>query len=240
MNLAIISLFFFITCFNQITLAQESVDSCKVLSKSINLEYRGPCKKGLANGIGEAKGIHQYKGNFKNGYPNGNGIYYYSDNMYFDGNFQNGIKEGKGEMHYKKNEQPDSIVKGYWSADVYRGKNYVTYTTDAVAKFDQVDISPSSQSGNKVTIEISNTSKSLDGKIYNSRGLDIYLTELVSMKSNSLLKLLSTNDSQLKSIWVFEVTEFPIQLRGVLSNGQNFNLELYKCADWLVRLFMNK
>ena len=220
--------------------AQDSTQECKVLLQTISLQYKGDCKKGLANGKGEARGVHHYIGSFKNGLPNDKGTYYYSDYIFYTGNFQDGIKEGKGEMHYVRNNMADSIIKGYWSADEYRGKSYVTYITDVVPKFDRVDISSTPQSGNRISLEISTTSNSPDGQLYAAKGDHLFLTELISVRNNSLIKLLSSTESPLKSTWVFEITQFPITLRGSLSNGQIFNVELYKSANWTFRLFLNK
>ena len=80
--------------------AQQDSSSCKVITKGLAGRYTGGCKNGLANGNGDATGAYHYVGAFKDGMPNGTGIYYYSENEYYDGNFQDGIKEGKGEMHY--------------------------------------------------------------------------------------------------------------------------------------------
>ena len=218
--------------------AQDTTSTCKVLMETIKGTYSGDCKKGLASGKGESKGIFRYAGNFKNGLPNGKGILYTGDN-FFDGNFLDGIKEGKGEMHYVRANAPDSIIKGYWSGDEYRGTSYKTYQTDAVSKFDRVEVSPSTESGNKITIEVATTSSSPYGQ-YSNPTVSITLTELMSVKLRSLLKLVNSFESPLKSTWVFEITEFPITLRGTLSNGQTFNLELYKSANWTFRIFINK
>jgi len=227
----------FFTLFHHSSLfSQDTTQTCKVLLESIVGTYSGDCKKGYAHGKGESKGIFRYVGNFRNGMPDGKGVLYSGDN-YFDGNFQDGIKEGKGEMHYLKANNPDSIIKGYWSGNIFRGKTYKTYETDAVPKFDRVEISPTSQSGNRITIEISTTSDNPGGQLFSGH---LELTELMSVKLNSLLKLIDSYQSSNKSTWTFEITEFPITLRGVLSDGKNFNLELFKAANWTFRIFMNK
>ena len=230
---------FFLFLVNGIAYSQDTAQFCKVLSPMLNMEYKGECKKGLANGKGEARGAHRYNGNFKNGLPHGKGIYFYTDDNFYTGEFQDGIKEGKGEMHFSRKDMPDSIIKGYWSGDQYRGRTYTTYATDAVPKFDRVEISPSSQSGNRITIEISTTSNSPDGQFYLRPG-PLTLLDLTSMKNNSLISLLSTYESPLKSVTVFQITEFPITLQGRLSNGKFFTLELYKSANWMFRIYVNK
>src|SRR5438046_3161087 len=91
--------------------AQENIQSCKVRLESIANDYKGDCKNGWASGQGTAEGIHRYIGNFKDGLPDGQGTYYFSDSTYYIGNFQDGIKEGKGEFHYLTKTNTDSMVK---------------------------------------------------------------------------------------------------------------------------------
>ena len=43
-------------------------DECKVLNSSIGVSYKGSCKKGLADGTGEAMGVDRYKGELKKGF----------------------------------------------------------------------------------------------------------------------------------------------------------------------------
>ena len=57
-------------------------------------------------------------------------------------------------MHYVKPGNADSIIKGYWSGNEYRGKSYKTYQTDAVSKFDRVEVSPTSESGNRINLAV--------------------------------------------------------------------------------------
>src|SRR3569623_1952313 len=107
--------------------AQDSTAACEVRIPNLTGTYKGECKDGLAHGQGEATGALRYKGAFKFGKPNGYGVYYYNDTMYHMGLFLDGQKEGKGETHYTHQSKPDSVVKGFWSGDIFRGKNYVTY-----------------------------------------------------------------------------------------------------------------
>ena len=105
-----------------ISFGQVNDQTCKVVTSTISQEYKGECKKGLANGEGEAVGAHKYIGTFKDGMPNGTGIYFYTDSLYYNGNFQDGIKEGKGEMHDIRIGANDSLIKGYWSGGNTGGK----------------------------------------------------------------------------------------------------------------------
>jgi hypothetical protein len=215
---------------------------CKVLLSFISMEYTGECKNGLANANGTAKGIHQYSGTFKDGMPNGKGSYQFSDSNYYIGNFQNGVLEGKGEMHFIRSSGEDSVVKGYWSAGLFRGKNYITYSTDLSNKFDQVEIYPSNSIGNRLTIEISSTTGTPNVALRSSMltGNIISLTELDCPEGNNQIRFISNYKSGIKSTWTYELLKFPISLRGATSNGRIFKIEFYKASNWTVRLYSNQ
>ena len=106
--------------------AQETID-CKVLIPELAGSYKGECKKGLANGIGEATGKDFYSGEFKNGLPHGQGLYKWANGDSYKGDWKKGKMEGLGEMK-KKVAGPDSIVTGYWIDNDYIGKEKTTYT----------------------------------------------------------------------------------------------------------------
>ena len=220
-------------------LPQKEKDSffCKVTMNALVGSYLGDCKMGLANGDGTAHGLHRYTGNFKDGLPNGTGTYYYSDSQYYKGKFQDGKKEGKGEMHFTRSSMSDSVVAGFWSADEYRGKKYITYTFSTTEQFDLTEISPSAHSGNTVSIEIATTSGTPNGA--SAPGYILQLSELTSPTS-CILKHQSRYESSFKSYATYELVGFPCKLFGTFSDGQTFEMELYKAANWKVRLFKNK
>jgi hypothetical protein len=212
-----------------------SAQTCEVLIPELSGEYKGECKKGIATGQGEVKGkVHAYKGSFKNGKPNGQGTYHYSDSMFHIGNFQEGLKEGKGEMHYVLANKTDSVIAGFWSGDIYRGKRYVTYVSDAREYFDQVEINPSSRPGNTISFEITVTSTG-------SESIDSYLslTQLVST-NGVFIRPLTKSTVPRKSTYSYEIKQFPVHLLATFSNGRNITFELYKNADWQVRIYLNK
>jgi len=216
--------------------AQQDSSSCKVITKGLAGRYTGGCKNGLANGNGDATGAYHYVGAFKDGMVNGTGIYYYSENEYYDGNFQDGIKEGKGEMHYIRKSIPDSIVKGYWSGGEFRGSKYTTYSYSTTEQFDLTEITPSKTTGNTVTFEIGTNSGSPNGT---ADGFALLLTNIIS-PTGCILKTRSKYESSFKSYVTLELASFPCKLFGTLSDSQTFEIELYKAANWKVRLFKNK
>ena len=218
---------------------------CKVTHPNLVGAYTGDCKFGLANGRGEAKGVDRYVGMFNDGLPNGKGTYYFGDTTYFKGSFQNGMKEGKGEMHYLRLGKADSVVKGYWSADIFKGEKYSPYKLTTSSFFDRTEVVPSDHSGNTVTFEIATSSGSPNGAPThaNSAGFNsgyVLTLSALSSPTNSIIKTGAKYESSFKSSITYELTGFPCRLIGTFSNGEGFDLELFKAADWKVRFFVNK
>jgi len=234
-------MFVFMTC--SFVYAQDRL--CHATPTNLVGKYTGDCKRGLPNGKGEAQGIDRYTGWFKNGVPHGNGTYYYSDTAYFKGNFQEGLKEGIGEIHYLHKGQSDSVVKGYWSGDIYQGKKYTTYKLSTTTFFDRIEVIPSDNPGNTVTIETATSSGSPNGVPTHANGAGFnsgYVLTLSELRSPtaSILKAGSKYESSYKSSITYELTGFPCQLFGMFSNGETFTLDLYRAANWKVRFFVNK
>lgn len=224
---------------NSFIYAQEDSSLCKVITKELDGSYTGECKKGLANGKGDAKGLHHYVGLFKDGMPNGTGVYYYDEFDYYDGNFQDGIREGKGEMHYIRNPLPDSIVKGFWSGGEFKGDKYITYTFSTTEQFDQTEITASKTSGKTITIEIATTSGSPNGTPTSRINNVLLISDIVS-PTGSISKVRSKYNTPFKSYITLELVGFPCKLFGTLSDNQTFSLELYKAAEWKARFYRNQ
>jgi hypothetical protein len=110
---------------NQLAVAQND---CKVLLDSIAGKYEGGCKKGLADGMGTAKGIDTYAGEFKKGLPHGTGKYTWANGNTYNGGFKNGLKEGKGEMTILLANDKHKVQTGYWVKNEYIGEYETPFT----------------------------------------------------------------------------------------------------------------
>ena len=102
-------------------LLDAQTNSSIVLLKTINGEYNGKSKNGLANGKGTAKGEDTYTGLFKDGLPNGKGTYVYKNGNTYKGYWKNGLKHGKGKLEYTLNGKSSKLT-GYWKEGEYAGK----------------------------------------------------------------------------------------------------------------------
>jgi hypothetical protein len=223
-----------------LSFAQKTED-CKVTTTTLSKRYEGECKKGFANGKGEAWGEKDhYVGEFKKGSITGKGVYYYGEDMVYTGTLQEGIKEGKGEMLYKIKSKDgivkDSLVQGYWSGDIFRGKTYTTYKLLNGSSFASYDISPSNSVGDIITIEVSSTS----GIPATGNGIFVSSIDASYDSTKGFSKIVSTYASNNSSFTNIQIGGFPVKLRGRLTDGSNFELELYKAATWKVKFFINK
>jgi hypothetical protein len=99
-------------------------EACKVLMQTISGTYVGSCKKGLADGSGEAKGIDKYAGEFRKGYPDGMGTYIWSTGETYNGQWKHGLRNGQGKYMFK-HEGRDSSLTGMWRDDKFMGEKEV-------------------------------------------------------------------------------------------------------------------
>ncbi len=97
-------------------------NNCKVLMAGIGDTYKGSCKKGLADGHGEASGIDKYKGQFKKGLPDGTGTYTWQSGDTYTGEWKKGLRDGRGKYIFKYMGR-DSVISGLWKDDKYAGEN---------------------------------------------------------------------------------------------------------------------
>lgn len=95
-------------------------DECQVLLPRIAVSYNGPCKKGLADGQGEAIGADHYIGEFRKGYPDGHGTYKWQTGEIYEGEWSRGLRNGDGRYTFKVNGR-DSVLVGKWKDDKYIG-----------------------------------------------------------------------------------------------------------------------
>ena len=116
-HILLIASFFIFCCFT--SLAQQA---CEVKLKDIRGVYTGDCSNDKANGKGKSVGVDEYEGEFKDGYPEGKGMYTWKDGHYFIGFFKKGNKEGKGDMYYESAKGDDSVITGFWKKDKYIGE----------------------------------------------------------------------------------------------------------------------
>jgi hypothetical protein len=132
--------------------------TCQVDRESLKGTYTGDCKKDKAHGKGKAVGADTYEGEFKNGIPDGTGTYTWSNKNVFVGKYVKGLREGKGTMTFKQANGKDSVVEGYWTKDVYVGKNEKPWQViSKTSSVRSVEVEYIPNEANRVKVIITNT-----------------------------------------------------------------------------------
>jgi hypothetical protein len=92
---------------------------CKVKNFRLSNYYDGPCKRGFAHGLGEARGTEdKYVGEFFKGQMHGPGTYVWGNGNRYEGQFENDIKSGEGVFYYANGD----IFKGHFMTNFGTGE----------------------------------------------------------------------------------------------------------------------
>ncbi|UMB55252.1 hypothetical protein MKD41_07205 [Lutibacter sp. A64] len=210
-----------------IAIPMYSQENCKVLKKDINSEYSGECSKGLAHGIGIAKGINTYEGQFKKGLPSGKGTITYADGSSYTGEWKKGERSGEGKFIITSKGK-DSIVDGLWKKDKYVGKKKVK-EFDVIKKIavSRYTIRKISDKGNQVTVRVKNN------------GMYVATTSNINGSSGNLV--FSQGRAIFENITSYPFTcdmnyETPSKI-GTTSYTVEFRFKILVEGDWLVELY---
>ncbi|HDP76349.1 MAG TPA: MORN repeat-containing protein [Bacteroidales bacterium] len=204
-------------------------DSCVVLMENLTGFYSGNCKKALASGKGRAKGIDEYIGKFKKGFPHGYGECYYSDGKVYKGYWKKGKKHGKGVLVIPiANGNKDSVVSGIWFEDNFLRKvNLPTYTIVEKRNLDRYSI-----------VKVGN-GKSIRFAFYRAGGANNTIHDLNIYGSTGFI----SNDGR---YLVYRDVDFPFRCRvtyytlnksGMVTYFVTFEFIINEQGLWEIKLF---
>lgn len=211
------SIFFFVL-FGFFACSVHAQDGCKVLLPAISGTYKGECKKGLADGAGEANGIDKYAGEFRKGLPDGTGTYIWHTGETYLGKWKMGLRDGEGEYHIKYAGK-DSVLTGIWKGDRYVGKKEMaSYTIDYKSGIGRVTCM---KIGDRPYVKY---------KFSRSGGE-------ANIVSNILMQGSSGSESNTTSFTGFEQVKFPFKGKITFNAPNEFNSATLNCE---VRLTINE
>ena len=193
----------------------SDAQQCKTTGSAPVVRYDGDCSEGLANG---------------------KGISFYSDSSFYSGKFEKGKREGKGEMHFKRKNQVDSIIKGYWSGDIYQGKRYDQYRCDDYRAVPGCRFDFLGSQINMLTIQIDLTR---DGN-YNDVVLSSAYAKLQKLINLEVLgdpleiKQINNEETPAKVQYIYAVEKFPVKLKAHFSNGNDMVFQLNRQGSWKI------
>jgi MORN repeat len=225
------SLLFIITLFAvcSTAIAQDSA-SCEVSLLPITGKYTGECKSNKAHGLGKSVGMDTYEGEFKKGYPDGEGIYTWKNGNFYSGTLKKGLRNGKGTFHFVRPGLTDSVVTGYWQKDTYKGLNLKPYIiVNTTSNVNRVDVKKLSDNPKSITVLVHYTANTI--------------TSVARMTSVNLIGgryfAKATNELTKSEITVFQQVEFPFRAVFVFGNAQ-VEIEFFDEGEWTVDVPINR
>lgn len=216
-----------------------SAQECSVEKESLRGSYTGACKKGKAHGKGKAVGVDTYEGDFKNGFPDGEGTYTWSNGNVFKGHFTKGLREGQGELNYKLASGKDSMVTGFWKKDAYVGKYEKEYSIYFRSKMiTELDVEYKKDNFNQVTVYVSNTS---GGGLTASNGeLPKLRVDEVVLVSGSFAGRLSYNLNHVKKTEsIIADLNYPVRMK-IKMGSEEIEIEFREQGSYVLNVFINQ
>lgn len=209
-----------------------AAQDCKVSLKAIAGKYSGDCLKGKADGKGTSEGTDKYTGDFKEGYPEGTGVYTAANGDVYEGSFIKGQRSGQGKLTTKGGV----VTAGFWEKNAYKGKfekPFIIHTSGSSITSNDIKKDRAAGSENSISLNISNTTAggtSLLGGVFPKP----VITELVVLKGTygDIVDGLETQSGIKKTI--SRVT-FPFRALLVV-DGQRFDFEILDEGTWNVTL----
>jgi len=211
--------------------------NCEVDKESLKGSYTGDCKKNKAHGKGKAIGADTYEGEFKNGIPDGQGTYTWSNKNVFVGKYIKGLREGKGIMTIKREGGQDSVIEGFWKKDAYIGKYEKPWIVHSkTGSVREVQVEYNSDPVQRIKIVITNTT----GGAQTSSGFSMprYTVDNVQVLKGHFERQTSL-ESHLKSTetTLMEVT-FPIRLKLNIAR-EEVEIEFLEPGSYIVNISIN-
>ncbi len=106
--------------------------ACKVIDPELQGGYAGPCVNGLAEGEGYATGIASYRGQFKAGRKDGQGVKTWPNGDRYEGQFVDGRKQGRGTYAWGRGPWQGERYEGEFANDRRNGQGSYHYANGDV------------------------------------------------------------------------------------------------------------
>ncbi|HEY1025773.1 MAG TPA: hypothetical protein VGE26_11455 [Sphingobacteriaceae bacterium] len=214
-------------------------EKCQVLVNGISGSYEGDCKKGKADGQGEAKGTDMYKGEFRAGYPDGQGMYLWSNGDNYNGNWIKGKRDGQGTMTIKREGKTDSVITGFWKKDVYAGKYekpyFVHHRSNHISR---VEVKKGKDNANAITFDVSSTSAGIPQFGRGSISPRKEITEIL-LSAGSYTEMIHVSSTPKGSVKKLINVTFPFRAK-VRFGSQEMDLEILEPGTWNTTVAINE
>lgn len=222
--------------------AAVTAQDCTVKTDSLKGRYTGGCKNGLAEGTGTAIGVDTFTGNFKKGWPDGDGKYSWKNGSWYDGSWKHGKRDGKG-TYQTINTGKDSVIlitAGFWKDDKYIGKfqkpYHIELFTTNVSEF-------SVRKLNSTDAEITINLKSVTGGASNLFNPSFPKTRLINIElieGRFEQRVNDESSSKFVNSYIFRQVTFPFraifsfETQGAKRQVERVGVEILESAKWYI------
>lgn len=105
-----------------------------MLDPELQGSYAGPCKDGLAEGVGQAQGSAEYRGEFHAGKKHGKGVKSWPNGDRYEGEFVEDRREGHGKYTWGRGPWAGESYEGDYLDDKRHGEGTYRFATGDVYK----------------------------------------------------------------------------------------------------------
>jgi len=217
--------------------------SCEVKADSLKGQYTGGCRKGLANGNGTATGIDSYTGDFKNGYPEGEGKYTWKNGSTYEGSWKHGLFDGKGTLNKVSNTDKPMVMSGFWKAGKYIGQHEKPYEVHLLTNnISDVNVRKSNDKESVISINVKSiTAGSSDEKYVHAPKPE--LKNIQQIEGRFEQEVDDTSASINSNRYTFRDVTFPFYAifsfetkNDFKFDSERFGLELFEDGKWNVQV----
>lgn len=219
---------------------------CKVSVDSLKGQYTGGCKHGKANGYGTATGVDTYTGDFRDGYPEGQGKYIWKNGTWYDGTWKAGLFEGNGAFYKVDSLKPDSftMITGYWQAGKYIGKYQKPYSVSALTNGPS-DISARKLNNERAEITIVVTSTTAGASSINIPVVPKPRLVAIDMIEGLFQQRVDNESSRVQNRYTFRNVTFPfsaiftfetIGTNPLTMPRERIKVELSERSNWYIQI----
>lgn len=209
--------------------------TCEVEKETLKGTYSGDCKKNKAHGKGKAVGTDTYEGEFKNGLPDGQGKYTWSNKNEFEGKYIKGLRDGKGIMTFKREGAQDSVVEGYWKKDAYIGKYESPYKIiSKTGSVRDVEAEYIPDNVSRVKIILTTTTSGATGNIQTPTAR---IDNIIVVKGNFQRQTSLENHFKSSETSLFEIT-FPFRIKLQIAR-EEVEIEMFEAGSYTINISIN-
>jgi hypothetical protein len=235
-------IYFFVTGFIMQVLSLSAQD-CKVLVDSLRGTYTGECRKGLAHGTGTASGTDSYTGNFKNGYPEGQGKYTWKNGDWYEGEWKKGKQNGMGTFTHRviNGTGQTETMTGFFKNGEYKGKFERPYTTEMLTNnFSSISIKKMNTLVSEITFTIKNTTAG--GSTNSQPVLPKSEIKNIQLLQGNYTEMIYDTASQVTNRYIFRNVIYPFSAIITFERARSVQqvaiakIELNENGNWMIRV----